>query len=94
MGLKCGQQIQNNDEENAKLWRNQVLRSTALGVFVCLSESRYTDKLPPATFFVRFPNPGKVEESMTDLEKKKEMEKNAESKKFIKKWLLRGFFPN
>ena len=50
---------------------------------ICLSDSRYTDKLPPATFFIRFPKPGKVKESMTDWEKKKEMEKTLKAKKWL-----------
>ena len=50
---------------------------------ICLSDSRHTDKLPPATFFIRFPKPGKVKESMTDWEKKEIGKKSLKAKRLL-----------
>ena len=50
---------------------------------ICLSDSQYTDKLPPATFFIRFSKSEKVKESMTDWEKKKEMKNTLKAKRWL-----------
>lgn len=50
---------------------------------ICPSDSRYPDKLPPETFFIRFAKPGKVKESMTDWKKQQEMQKTLKAKWWI-----------
>ena len=38
----------------------------------CKNDSRYPDKLSSGTYFIRFPKPGNVKESMTQWEKDRE----------------------
>ena len=50
---------------------------------ICKSDSRFIDKAPVGTFFVRFPKPGKIKDSMTEWEKGKEVEKTAKCKRWV-----------
>ncbi|XP_065677354.1 uncharacterized protein LOC136092745 [Hydra vulgaris] len=50
---------------------------------VCHSDSRYPDKLPAETFFLRFPKPGKIKEWMPNSEKEKQ---NIQTE-LCKKWI-------
>ena len=50
---------------------------------ICKSDSRFIDKAPVGTFFVRFPKPGKIKDSMTEWEKGKEVEKTEKCKRWV-----------
>ena len=49
---------------------------------VCNSDSRYSERLPPETSFLRFPKPGKVKDNMTVAEKPRTV-KNREIKDLV-----------
>lgn len=50
---------------------------------VCRTDSRFIDKAPTGTFFIRFPKPGKIKEFMTDWEKRREQEKTEKCKRWV-----------
>lgn len=50
---------------------------------LCRSDSRYPENLPQGTFFIRFPKPGLVKESMTTWEKNKQREKTDIAKRWL-----------
>ena len=49
----------------------------------CKNDSRYSDKLPSETYFIRFPKPGNEKESMTQWEKDRENVKTSKVKKWV-----------
>ena len=57
----------------------------------CKNDSRYPDKLPSGTYFIRFPKPGNVKESMTQWEKDRENVKTEKAKKWVHACGREGF---
>ena len=57
----------------------------------CKNDSRYPDKLPSGTYFIRFPKPGNVKESMTQCEKDRENVKTEKAKKCVHACAREGF---
>ena len=49
----------------------------------CKSDSRFKQKLPEGTGFVRFAKPGKLKDGLTDWEKNRELEKTAKAKRWL-----------
>ena len=47
---------------------------------VCNSDSRYPERLPPETSFIRFPKPRNVKDNMTEWQKHQEQLKTEKSK--------------
>ena len=79
MGLKCVQIKHSRTMQATK--KAGATKHCSWGI--CPSDSRYADKLPPETFFIRFPKPGKVKESMTGWEKQQEKQKTLKAKRWI-----------
>ena len=48
----------------------------------CNSDSRYPERLPEGTYFIRFPKPGKITETMTDWEKEQARLKTEKAKRW------------
>ena len=48
----------------------------------CNSDSRYPDRLPEGTFFIRFPKPGKLRDNMTEWEKNQAKLKTEKGKRW------------
>ena len=48
----------------------------------CKSDSRYPDKLPEGTVFIRFAKPGNIKDSMTEWEKRQQIEKSTKAKRW------------
>ena len=57
----------------------------------CANDSRYPDKLPPGTYFMPFPKPGKIKESMTQLEKNIQNDKAEKARRWIHACGRKGF---
>ncbi|XP_066928361.1 uncharacterized protein [Clytia hemisphaerica] len=57
----------------------------------CKSDSRYPDKLPPGTFFINFPQVGKVKEKNTQWKNNQEKEKTEKAKRWAHKCGRKGF---
>ena len=57
----------------------------------CPNDSRYPNKQPSGTYFIRFPKPGKVKESMTQWEKENENSKTEKAKKWVHACSRKGF---
>ena len=57
----------------------------------CKNYLRYPDKLPSGTYFIRFPKPGNVKESMTLWEKDRENVKTEKDKKWVHACGREGF---
>ena len=49
----------------------------------CRSDSRYLEKSPPGTYFVRFPKPGKIKDTMTEWEKGQQNRKTDKCRKWV-----------
>ncbi|EDO36466.1 predicted protein [Nematostella vectensis] len=50
---------------------------------VCKSDSRYPEKLPEGTNFIRFPKPGNVKDGMTEWEKGQQILKTEKAKRWL-----------
>ena len=46
----------------------------------CTNDSRYPERSPAETYFIRFPKPGKIKDSMTQWEKDRECSKTEKAK--------------
>ena len=57
----------------------------------CKNDSRYLDKLPSGTYFIKFSKPGNVKESMTQWEKDRENVKTEKAKKWVHACGREGF---
>ena len=57
----------------------------------CKNDPRYPDKLPSGTYFIRFPKPGNIKESMTQWEKDRENVKTEKAKKWVHACGREGF---
>ena len=50
---------------------------------ICKSDSRYPERMPSGTTFIRFAKPGKIREDMTDWEKQKANEQTVKAKHWM-----------
>lgn len=57
----------------------------------CQSDSRYPDKLPTRTFFINFPQVGKIKDKNTDWKNCQEKEKTEKAKRCAHKCGRKGF---
>ena len=84
LGLICGQTKQSGSSETAV--KEGSTKHCCWGN--CKNDSRYPDKLPSGTYFIIFPKPGKVKESMNQWEKEREYVK---AKKWVRACAREGF---
>ena len=49
----------------------------------CKSDSRYFEKSPPGTYFIRFPKQGRIKDTMTEWEKGQEKQKTEKCRKWV-----------
>ena len=50
---------------------------------MCKSDTRYAEKLPPDTFFVRFAKPGWIKDGMTEWQKNQHNDRTLKAKRWI-----------
>ena len=79
LGSICGQTKQRWQVELVKLQLKKAQQNTCWGN--CKNDSKYPDKLLSGTYFIRFPKPGNVKQSMTQWEKDQENVKTGKAKK-------------
>ncbi len=68
-------------EASEKLPRKGATKHCCWGT--CKSDSRYSEKMPVRTEFLRFPKPGIMKDGLTDWEKKREQEKTKKAERWL-----------
>ena len=59
----------------------------------CNSDSRYSERLPPGTYFIGFPKPRNLREDMTEWQKKQQLIKTEKSKAWLRACGRKDFNP-